>query len=123
MDILDDVANEKTTSVYSCSLLDLDDALVPGTALTALYLTLRDMLTGRVINSRFRQNALNANNVTVSASGLLEFILQPADNIIINPALDVEVHVATFEAVWSTGRVTDDVGVPVRNLRSILGRS
>ena len=57
---------------------------------------------GTVINSRAAQNALNANNVTIDANGLVTWLSQPADNVIQGnvPVGHVERHYALFQ--WTT---------------------
>lgn len=105
-----------TSARYSAVLLDETGTPVPASSLSALKLTLKDQATGAIINSRNAQSVLNANNVTVDASGNLVWSLQPLDNPILNPELNTETHLATFVATWSTGRLNHVVSIPVQNL-------
>jgi hypothetical protein len=94
---------ERTSAEYTCTLQDEDSTAVPGSTLTALTLSLIDVATGTVLNSRTAQNVLNANNVTVSELGVLVWALQPADNAIIDSRRATERHQAIFRATWSAG--------------------
>jgi hypothetical protein len=98
--------NEGTTFLYTCTLKDETGAAVPLSAVNTLTLTLYNKETGTIINSRNVQNVLNANNVTLHAtSGLLSWLAQPADNIIVTTdriAGEREKHIALFEWTWST---------------------
>ena len=89
---------------FQTQLLDYADNPIPATSLTSLKITLTDDRTGAVINGRLGQNALNANNVTVDANGFLLWVLQPADNAVLNPQLgpgDRERHTALFSGTYT----------------------
>lgn len=98
---------EGGTGKYTGTLTQEDgETIVPGSVLDSLTLTLKDITTGQVINSRNAQNVLNANNVTVDENGLLTWTLLPADLPFLrkNPPpfdSDVEVHIAVFEWTWN----------------------
>jgi len=98
--------NELSTGVYTATLLDETGAAVALASLDSLKLTLLDLATDTVINSRDRQNVLNVNNVVFHAtSGLLTWTIQQEDNVIVTAATTddaSEKHLAIFEAVWST---------------------
>lgn len=98
--------NEGTTFLYTCTLKDESGVVVPLSAIGALTLTLYDVDSDTIINSRDTQNVLNANNVTVHAtSGLLSWTAQAADNPIVlatRPAGSLERHIALFEWTWAT---------------------
>jgi hypothetical protein len=82
--------------------------------LLSLSLTLTDVATGAVINSRDVENVFNQNGVSVDNSlgtGALQWIGAPADNPFVRvappPALgDVERHEATFQWTWTELGVT-----------------
>ncbi len=93
---------EGATARYSAVLKDETDTVIPAASLTALTLTLYNVATGAIINSRNAQNVLNANNVTVDASGNLVWTVQPGDNAIVDTSLDREDHVALFKFEWSS---------------------
>lgn len=98
--------NELSSGVYTATLTDENGDAVPASAINSLKLTLKDVDSGTIINSRDRQDVLNTNNVTVHAtSGLLTWTIQPADNAIVSASKadgDIERHLAVFELVFST---------------------
>ena len=94
---------EKTTQLYTATFYDETGAVIPVASLNTLVLTLYDSVTLVAINSRTQQNILNANNVTVTSSGLLTWTMQPADNPILNTSLAQELHIALFEWTYTGG--------------------
>jgi hypothetical protein len=96
---------EGTGAVYTATLEDADGTAIPLANLTTITLTLYDVTSGDIINSREDQDVKNTNNVTVNAtSGLLTWAMQAADNPIVNEATDVgerEEHKALFEFTFS----------------------
>lgn len=94
---------EKTSGQMTGTLTDETGAVVPAASLTTLTLTLFDLASGTILNSRDAQNVLNTNNVTVSALGVLVWTIQPADNAIVNDNLARETHRALFQWTWSAG--------------------
>ncbi len=113
---------ERTTPRISAVLKDETGAVIPGSALTALTLTL--YLAGdltQILNGRNKQNVLNANGVTVDAAGNLIWTSSAADHAFLSTA-EEEAHVALFEWTWAAGAkagkhelllyVTNLVGVP-----------
>lgn len=95
--------NETSTGRYTATV---EDETGGHPSLDALTLTLYDLATSTIINSRNNQNVLNTNNVTYNSStGLLTWDLQPADNPIINDALEREVHVVEFKGTYNGGKV------------------
>ena len=98
---------ENTSAVYTATLKDQDGVVIAAGSLDALTLTLYNDKDGTIINSRSQQNCLNANNVTVDSSGGLIWVMQPADNVIVDTALEpgqTEVHKGLFEWTWDTTR-------------------
>ena len=79
--------NEGATALYSATLKDETGTLINGPALDALTLTVYDVLTREIVNSRNYQDVLNKNNVTISATGDLQWTLTPADNVMITDPL------------------------------------
>jgi hypothetical protein len=110
---------ERTSAQYKAQLQDPTGAGVPASTLLTLALTLYDLATGTVINGRSQQNVLNANNVTVDASGNLVWAIQGADNSIVTASLAIETHIALFEASWATGECKHEVSLPVRNVNRV----
>ena len=98
---------EGGTGRYEGTLTQEDGTTaVPGSVLQTLKLTLKDISTGEVINSRDAQNVLNLNGVTVDEDGRLVWTILPDDLPFLrkNPPPfdhDVEPHVAVFEWTWN----------------------
>ena len=97
---------EQATGSYTATITGNDGATpIPAASLVTLTLTLYVIKTDGTIgyvNSRNAQNILNANNVTVSAAGLLTWAIQTADSTLVE-ALPFERHIALFE--WTTATV------------------
>ena len=112
---------EKTTRRYTAALKDETGAAIGGGALSSLKLTLYNRADGAIINSRNQQNVLNVNGVTVDASGILTWTMEPADNPIIDAALSYEEHIALFELGWSseTKKNNHEVIIRVENVNKI----
>ena len=87
-----------TTPQFTANLVDQDDNPVSTANLTTLKITVFDVKTRAVINSRDRQNAKNANNVTYD-DGALVWDIQPADL----PATDETQYLCVFEWTWDSG--------------------
>lgn len=105
---------EGGVGVYSGVLTQEDGVTpVPGVSITGLKLTLTDLRTRAVINSRNEQNVLNANNVTldvVGSTGELSWELQAADTpfLQLDPPPEegqVEIHQAILEWNWGADKV------------------
>jgi hypothetical protein len=113
--------NEKTSSEITGQLQDETGAGVPAASLTSFTLTLYDLNTGQILNSRNAQNVLNANGVTVDSNGNVVWTLSPADNAIVTDALGVETHIALFQWTWAGGLkgANVEVAIPVRNLAKV----
>jgi len=98
---------EATTATYTATLKDDAGVVIPSADLTTLTLTLYNEKTDAVINSRTAQDVLGVNGGTVHAtSGLLTQVFAPADNPIIDTALEhgrTEVHIAQFDFTWNAG--------------------
>ena len=94
---------EKTTQLYTANFVDETGVGIPSASLNTLTMTLYDAITNAAINARSTQNILNANNVTVSSSGLLTWTMQPNDNAILNAGLAQELHFALFQWTWTSG--------------------
>lgn len=114
---------ENATSVYQATIVDEDEVAIPANDLDALTLTLYDKGTGTIINSRDGQDVLNANNVTVSAQGVLVWTMQPEDNPIVTPSEvthGLEAHIALFEWTWDTTKKGNyEVQIDVLQIKEI----
>ncbi len=73
--------------------------------ITTLVLTLRDVKTVGVINSRTSQNIKNANNVTVDTDGTVTWEPQALDNVVVDGRLKTETHRALVRCTYDGGRV------------------
>lgn len=101
------IVNEGVTAIYSFQIVDYDNTPIPAASLDTLTLTLYDKSSSTIINSRDAQDVLNANNVTVDASGNVTWTMQPEDNIIVSETLLAgrkEAHIALFEWTWDTSK-------------------
>ena len=79
--------------------------LVPKSSVVSLFLTLYDEFTKTIINSRDKQNVLDANGGAIDANGEFTMQLDPIDNIIVDPtkAINQETHVALFQFTFDGG--------------------
>ena len=95
-----------TTGLFSGTLLDEAGAAIPLANINSLTLTLRDAMTGNIINSRSSQNVLNANNVTVNnTTGAVNWSIQVADTAPASTATAYREHVAEFTCTYETTKV------------------
>lgn len=111
--------NERTTAKYTSDpLLDEDGAVVPGATLTTATLTFYDEKTNAIINNRNGQNVNGANGVTIADTGIVTWVMTPADHPIVNDRMSQEVHVALFDLRWDGGssRAMHEVKFLVNNL-------
>ena len=96
-----------TTAVYSASLQDENLNPIASSSINTLTLTLYNEKDGEILGSRSQQTVLNTNNVTIATTaGTLTWIMQPADNEIVDATLhdgQFERHIALFEWFWNNG--------------------
>jgi len=117
------VVTEDSTAVYEATLTDEDKVQIPKSLMNTLVLTLHDIKSGSIINSRNGQNVFDLNNVTIATDGKITWIIQAVDNIIVAtvdlPAF--EVHKALFELTWnsSTRKFNWTVDISVKNLAKV----
>ena len=127
------VIDEKTTPVYSFNLTE-KSATGTVTAITlaqtatltlTLYADASSDSSESIINSRSAQDVMNANNVTLSSSGAVAWVLQPSDTAIQDTTKTKEKRVALFQ--WSYDK-SDGAGTrygkheylfTVRNLKKV----
>jgi len=114
-------AIEATKAVYAGQLVDETGTPVPASVLTSGVLTLYDLRSGSIINGRNGQNILNANNVTIDASGNITWTMAPTDHPFLggppNPT-SVERHIAFFTFVWpGSGGLEHNVAFDVARQR------
>jgi hypothetical protein len=94
--------NEATTARYTATMYDETDAVIDGTALNTLTLTLYEKRTRNIIGSRNGQNVLNTNGVAVTATGGLTWTVAKADTAIVGNG-KIERHVGVFVGTWAAG--------------------
>lgn len=111
-------AQENQSARVAFTLLDEDDVGVGPSRLLTATLTLIDLETERIINSRNAQNVINANNVTITEEGRVTWDLQgEADNVLVRGDnglvrwnQQMERHRARFYFTWAQGgQFTHDV--------------
>lgn len=109
--------NEGSEVDYTATLLDKAGAPVPLVSLTDIKVTLKDVETGDVINTRNAQSVKNTAGGTFHAtSGLFTMTFDESDNAIVTATARKEKHLATFLATWTGGQHQWDVIVRVQNL-------
>lgn len=104
-------ARESASAKLTATIQDESETAIPAASLATLTLLLYDQTTElanpgtttAVINSRNRQNILNANGCAVSTGGVMTLTLTPADNVIVNTGLSSERHVALIEYTYGAG--------------------
>ena len=119
--------DEQESGSYIATVTDDLGALLPGSTLLSLQLTLyviRQDGTITFVNGRNHQNVLNVNNVTVTdvlqtlADGRtynLRWRIQPADTTLVE-VLPYERHLFLFEWSWNTGAGKHEGVLVVKNL-------
>lgn len=97
--------NELASFSYSGTLKDENGVIIGPTDLTTLTFTLYDQDTNTIINSHNDQNALNANNwtLTSASSGNLTWLAKGADNPIVDDSKETEVHILLLKWTYGTG--------------------
>ena len=108
MVVLAEPVLEHQTALYSFTLVDEDGLGVDVSTLASMKLTYYDVATKVILNTRQAQNALNANNVTVTTIPLptvttVLWVLQPADTVLQDSRREREQHIALFEWTWQGG--------------------
>lgn len=99
---------ERSTGRVTAVMKDELGAVIPAASMTSLKLTLYDVLTGTVLNARDAQNVLNANDVTLDATGTLVWQVRPADHALVGTSpRALEKHRAVFDFTWASGAKRD----------------
>jgi hypothetical protein len=113
---------ENTSGRYTATIVGEDGVTpLPAATLSTLVLTLYVIKTDGMIgyvNGRNAQNILNANNVTVSAAGLLTWAIQVLDTTLVE-TLPFERHIALFEWAWPNGVGKHEAIFIVKNLTEV----
>lgn len=107
---------EGAHATITVPIIDGAQAAIAKARIVSLSLTYTDSNTGRTINARARQNALDANAVSVSSTGVITWTMQPADTVILDRSLAPERHLAHFAFVYDTSlEGSGDVAIDVTN--------
>ncbi len=121
---------EQASGSFIATLRDDFGAMIPGSILTALRLSLYTVRkNGQInyVNNRNRQNVLNQGDVTVYdslqtlADGRtynLRWAVQPADTTLVE-AVPFERHLFLFEFTWAQGEGKQNGALVVENLAVI----
>lgn len=113
--------NERTTALYTATLIDETGAPLPASLLQAATLTFY-VPDGpqTIINSRSGQDVLNANGVVIDEDGLVTWTLAPADTAILDATLETEQHIALFHFAWGGNKEAyHEVVFVIRNLSKV----
>ena len=97
---------ERTSPRYTAIIEDNDGDPVAGSSLTTLTLTLYNLSPDlAIINTRNKQNVLNANNVTIDGVGALVWEMQQLDTLIVGTVIagQNEEHIGLFEGSHTGG--------------------
>lgn len=119
--------NERTTLVYSAVLMDHSNPPVPIAlaSIVSAKLTLIDVESGAVINSRNEVDIKNTGPCTIHATtGAFVLVFSEEDNQIVGSKArgELEEHEATFDIVYDTDkRLTHPLVIFVKQLVSITG--
>lgn len=99
---------ERSSGRYTTVLKDELGVVIPSGSFSTMTLTLYDVATNTILNSRTAQNVLNANDVTIDGSGNLVWAVQSADHAVVStrPRF-IERHRAVFNYTWSSGTKRD----------------
>ena len=112
--------DEKNTALYRGQLVDELDQNIALIDINTLVVTLYDAITGTIINGRDDQNIKNQNGCVISSTGGITWTLTPLDNIIIDPTLDTELHIALFEGTHGAGKeIHHQFAYRVKNLNKV----
>lgn len=95
---------QETTFRATAQLVDEDGTNLLGSEIEAMVLEVLESRTGTICRSK--RDANNANDVTISAAGIVTWLGQVEDSRIVNPDTGLgreEIHVATFEYAFGPG--------------------
>lgn len=115
-------ALELTSAIYTGVLRDAAGNPVSSSVLQSFSLTVYEVITQTIVNSRNSQDVLNTNDVTVDTNGLITWYLQKNDNAIVaQTEAPLEIHVAKFVATWTDvnnkpQQLEHEVFIAVQNL-------
>jgi hypothetical protein len=117
-DVLKSTAGERVevdrgeSSIVTITFKDALGSSLNKDSIQTLTVTLRNSEDNSIINNRDSQSLYDENNGTISAGGVLTWLVQPEDNAIIGPVTPgkVESHYATFRWTYSDASGNPMVG-------------
>jgi hypothetical protein len=104
--------NEEQSGTFTGVLLDNLGSPMGSADISTFTITITDLNTREVINGRFKQNALNANDITLDTQGNVTWNIQPEDNIIVNESSSpgtIERHEVLLEWTWGTSKYSSEI--------------
>lgn len=104
--------NEEQTGTLTGVIRDDLGGLLGSSDLTTLTLTITDQITSGIINSRFRQDILNTNDVTIDLTGNFSWSIQEEDNVIVGVTAvpgTVERHEVLIEWTWGSSKYSNEL--------------
>lgn len=116
--IFKDLIPEASSRLYQATLRDYLGVAIPLGAMVSITLTLRDVASGQIVNSRDEQNVLNANGGTFGADGAFTFLFTPADTAAIGAGQRQD-RLATFKVTYNTGAENHEVQFTVFNMADV----
>lgn len=114
--------NEQVSALVTGQFRKDNDDLLPYTTMSTITMTLYDKVTGAIINSRDHVNIFNTGGGTLDALGYFTLILAPEDNVILNPAVNLqELHVLLLEWTYEGGtkKGKQEILIGVKNLQKV----
>lgn len=116
--------NEKTAAPLTATLKGNSSTPITLAQIDSIEMTLIEVRSGDIINSRQKQDVLNANDCTMHAtSGLFTWNVQVEDTTISNSGTQIgkqEQHLATITVTWDTTKQMHfEILLLVKNLRSV----
>jgi hypothetical protein len=111
--------NENTNATYQATIEDENGVAIPSANITSITLTLYDRETGDIINNRDGIGSAPSGVTIHATSGLLTWLMEFADNVIVTADSVVEHHKALFEFVASGKRSKHEVNIYVSNLAKV----
>ena len=114
-----DPVPEGSSRRYRTVLKDADGVVIPAASISAITLTLKDVATATVVNSRTNQTVLNANGGTLEAlTGVFTMVFSALDNVILGTSA-YETRRATFKVTYVGGVENHEVTWPVKALADV----
>lgn len=115
--------NENTSAPITATLKDSAGTVIALASIDTIEMTLVNVADGETINSRAKQNVLNANDCTMHAtSGLFTWEVQVEDTTIQGTVSigQRESHLATITVTWDTTKqMQQEIELSVLNLRNV----